>query len=122
MAANLQTRRILEALERQPGVLRVGASTNLPTGSQFNMLMQFPDAAKPMHNTVRSRPGFLQVFGIPLLAGRGFDAQRDVAGGVAGMRGQCGFLCEIICTAATLLDRSSPPSGGWGFMLPDPCV
>lgn len=80
-AANLQTRRILEALERQPGVLRVGASTNLPTGSQFNMLMQFPDGSQANAQYRPVTPGFLQVFGIPLLAGRGFDAQRDVAGG-----------------------------------------
>lgn len=80
-AANLQTRRILEALERQPGVLRVGASTNLPTGSQFNMLMQFPDGSQANAQYRPVTPGFLQVFGIPLLAGRGFEPQSDVADG-----------------------------------------
>jgi putative ABC transport system permease protein len=80
-AVTLQTRHILEALGRQPGVQRTGASTNLPTGSQFNMLMQFPDGSQANAQYRPVTPGFLQVFGIPLLAGRGFDAQRDVAGG-----------------------------------------
>lgn len=81
VAATQQTRRIVEALTAQPGVLRAGASTNLPTGSQLNMLMQFPDGSQGSAQYRPVTPGFLQVFGIPLLAGRGFDAQSDVAGG-----------------------------------------
>lgn len=80
-AATLQTRRIVEALEAQPGVLRAGAATNLPTGTQFNMSMRFPDGTETSAQYRPVMPGFLQVFGIPLLAGRGFEPQSDVADG-----------------------------------------
>lgn len=74
-----QTRRILERLQRLPGVERAGASTNLPTASQLNYSMLLPDKRTINGQYRLSSPGFLEAFGIPLLTGRGFD-ERDVAG------------------------------------------
>ncbi|WP_250623287.1 ADOP family duplicated permease [Pinirhizobacter soli] len=79
----LQTRRILDALAAQPGVVRAAASTNLPTGSQFNMSMRFPDGSEQSAQYRPATPGFFELFGIPLVAGRGFDPLHDVAGGEA---------------------------------------
>ena len=81
VAMNLQTRRILDALAAQPGVVRAAASTNLPTGSQFNMSMRFPDGSEQSAQYRPVTPGFFELFRIPLLAGRGFDPLHDVAGG-----------------------------------------
>ncbi|MCD7097477.1 ABC transporter permease [Stenotrophomonas sp. MMGLT7] len=75
-----QARGVLQALERESGAALAGASTNLPTASQFNNYMEFPDGRG---SGVQYRPvsaGFLDVFGIPLLAGRGFDATLDRVG------------------------------------------
>lgn len=80
-AVTLQSRRIVEALQAQPGVIRAGASTNLPTGSRLNMRMGFADGSEASAEYRPVTPDFLDVFGIRVLAGRGFDAQRDVAGG-----------------------------------------
>ncbi|PPT46430.1 ADOP family duplicated permease [Xanthomonas arboricola] len=79
-AVNAQARNLLQVLERQPSAGKSGASTNLPTGSQFNVSIEFPDGR---NDAVQYRPmttHYLDVFGIPLLAGRGFDAIRDRAG------------------------------------------
>ncbi len=80
-AVNRQTERIVEALQRRPGVIAAGAATNLPTGSQLNMPMRFPDGSETGAQYRPVTPGFLEMFGVPLLAGRRFDAQQDVAGG-----------------------------------------
>lgn len=74
-----QTRRILERLQRLPGVERAGASTNLPTGSQLNYSMILPDEREINGQYRLNSPGFLEAFDIPLLTGRGFN-DRDVAG------------------------------------------
>ncbi len=80
-AVTHQAQQILEALQARPGVVHAGAATNLPTGSQFNMLMNFPDGSQTNAQYRPVTAGFLQVFGIPLLSGRGFDERQDVAGG-----------------------------------------
>ena len=77
--AMAQTRRIIERLERMPGVEKAGASTNLPTASQLNYSMVLPDKKTITSQYRLSSPDFLATFGVPLLAGRGFD-DRDVAG------------------------------------------
>ncbi|ATB48337.1 ADOP family duplicated permease [Corallococcus macrosporus] len=74
-----QTRRILERLRAFPGVENVGASTNLPTGSQLNYSMVLPDQRTITGQYRLISPGFLETFSIPVLAGRGFD-DRDDAG------------------------------------------
>lgn len=72
-----QTGRILERLGRVPGVSGIGASTNLPAGSQLNYSMQLPSGATVDSQYRLASPGFLDVFKVPLLAGRGFqDADR----------------------------------------------
>ncbi|WP_426752821.1 ADOP family duplicated permease [Myxococcus sp. Y35] len=75
-----QTRRILERLQRFPGVETAGASTNLPTGSQLNYSMVLPDQRTITGQYRLSSPGFFESFGIPVLAGRGFDDRDDAAG------------------------------------------
>jgi predicted permease len=75
-----QTSRILERLRSFPGVEAAGASTNLPTGSQLNYTMVLPDQRNITGQYRLSSPGFLETFGIPLLAGRGFDDRDDAAG------------------------------------------
>ncbi|MFT4198168.1 MAG: ABC transporter permease, partial [Pseudoxanthomonas sp.] len=83
-AASGQTRAVLSALEREFGAGLAGASTNLPTASQLNIGVEFPDARSS--TSVQYRPvtsRFLDVFGIPLLAGRSFDAKLDRAGAEA---------------------------------------
>lgn len=74
-----QTRRILERLQRLPGVDKAGASTNLPTASQLNYSMMLPDKSTITGQYRLSSPDFLETFGVALLAGHGFD-ERDVAG------------------------------------------
>jgi predicted permease len=73
-----QTRRVLESLQRLPGVERAGASTNLPTGSQLNYPMILPDGRTITGQYRLSSPGFLETLRIPLLTGRAFAAT-DVA-------------------------------------------
>lgn len=77
-----QTQRILERIERVPGVEGAGASTNFPTASQLNFGFLLADGATVPGQFRLNTPGFLEVFGIPLLAGRGF-ADTDVAGSEA---------------------------------------
>jgi len=75
-----QIRELRQALNREPGVRETGVSTNLPTASQFNMYAQFPDGRG---TSVQFRPvsaGYLDVFGIALIAGRSFDPLSDRAG------------------------------------------
>lgn len=88
-----QTKRVVEALARQPGVVKAGASTNLPTGSQLNMSMRFPDGSETNAQFRPVTPDFLNVFDINLVAGRGFDARTDVAGG------------ELVCVVSTAFVR-----------------
>ncbi|MCD9030377.1 ADOP family duplicated permease [Luteimonas sp. Y-2-2-4F] len=79
-AVKRQTQEVIRLLEREPGADLVGASTNLPTGSQLNMYMELPDGRGV---SVQYRPmtaRFMEVFGIPLLTGRGFDASLDREG------------------------------------------
>jgi len=75
-----QMRELRAALERDASVRQSGVSTNLPTASQFNMYAEFPDGSG---SSVQFRPisaGYLEVFGIPLVSGRAFDALSDRAG------------------------------------------
>lgn len=74
-----QTRRILERIERMPGVEGAGASTNFPTASQLNFGFRLPDGATVSGQFRLNTPGFLDVFAIPLLSGRGFK-DTDAAG------------------------------------------
>ncbi|MGH8086028.1 MAG: ADOP family duplicated permease [Lysobacter sp.] len=79
-AVKRQTQDVIRILGREPGVELAGASTNLPTGSQFNMYVELPDGRGV---SVQYRPvtaQFLEIFDIPLLMGRGFDASLDQAG------------------------------------------
>ncbi|MCD9005843.1 ADOP family duplicated permease [Luteimonas sp. XNQY3] len=75
-----QTRRIVERIRAMPGVTAVGASTNPPTASQLNFGVTLADGRVATVQYRLQTPGFLEVFGIPLLAGRAFDDD-DVAGG-----------------------------------------
>ncbi|QCW27685.1 FtsX-like permease family protein [Lysobacter enzymogenes] len=79
-AVERQTRGFLERLARLPGVQAVGASTNLPTGSQLNMPVGLADGRQigPQYRPVSA--GFLDALRVPLRAGRGLD-DRDRAGG-----------------------------------------
>ncbi|MFT4247284.1 MAG: ADOP family duplicated permease [Pseudomonas sp.] len=78
-AVSHQAQAVLQALAQEPGAGIAGASTNLPTGSQLNMYVELPDGRG---TSVQYRPAsahFLEVFGVPLLTGRSFDASRDSA-------------------------------------------
>lgn len=68
-----QTERILDRLRRVPGVAGIGASTNLPAGSQLNYSMLLPSGQTVDTQYRLSSPGFLDALKIPLLAGRGFS-------------------------------------------------
>jgi putative ABC transport system permease protein len=76
--ATEETRRIIERIERIPGVERAGASTNLPTASQLTYSMVLPDQRTITGQYRLSTPGFLDVVGVRLLAGRRLD-DRDTA-------------------------------------------
>lgn len=87
-----QTQRILERIGRMPGVTSAGASTNFPTASQLNFSMVLPDKSQITAQYRLNTPGFLESFGIPLLAGRGFN-DRDTAG------------AEPVCLVSALFAR-----------------
>jgi len=117
-AATVQTRRILEALEAQPGVVRAAAASNLPTGSQLNMSLNFPDGR---NTSVQYRPvtqTFMQVFGIPLLAGRTFDAQHDVVGGEPVCMVSSAFVRDYLHDGNAIGQIVTMPDSGSGHSLP----
>lgn len=74
-----QQRRIVEMLSMQQGVRNVAASTNLPTGSQFNYNMQLPSGQEISAQFRPITSGFFDVFSIPLLSGRTFTDTQDRA-------------------------------------------
>lgn len=73
------SRRLIERLQQLPGVERVAVSTNLPTGSQLNLPATLADGqtVSPQYRPVSA--GFTEVFGIPVVSGRGLTEQ-DSAG------------------------------------------
>ncbi|QNH13655.1 ADOP family duplicated permease [Xanthomonas sp. SI] len=74
-----QTRRIVARLQQVPGIERVGVSTNPPATTQLSWSVEV-DGMPSVNSQYRlATPQFLQVFRIPLLAGRGI-AEADVAG------------------------------------------
>lgn len=77
-----QAERIAEAMHALPGVAAVGASTNLPTNSQLNVTVSFGDGRQENVQYRPVTPEFLQVFDIPMQAGRGIDVN-DRAGAEA---------------------------------------
>ncbi len=117
-AATIQTRRILGALEAQPGVVQAAASSNLPTGSQLNMSLNFPDGSS---TSVQYRPvtqTFMQVFGIPLLTGRIFDEQHDVAGGEPVCVVSAAFVRDHLHGGKAIGQIVTMPDSGGGHALP----
>jgi putative ABC transport system permease protein len=75
-----QTRRIVARLQQVPGIERVAVSSNPPTSTQLNWSVSVEDGAPLINSQYRlATPQFLEVFRIPLLAGRGI-ADGDVAG------------------------------------------
>ncbi|XQA68497.1 ADOP family duplicated permease [Xanthomonas sacchari] len=75
-----QTRRIVARLQQVPGIDRVGVSTNPPTATRLSWSVEI-DGARSVDSQYRlATSQFLEVFRIPLLAGRGI-ADSDVAGG-----------------------------------------
>ncbi len=74
-----QTRRIVARLQQVPGIARVGVSSNPPTATRLSWSVEV-DGAPSIDSQYRVvTPQFLEVFRIPLLAGRGI-ADGDVAG------------------------------------------
>ncbi|WP_369933824.1 ADOP family duplicated permease [Xanthomonas tesorieronis] len=74
-----QTRRIVARLQQVPGIERVGVSSNPPTATRLSWSVEV-DGAPSIDSQYRvATPQFLEVFRIPLLAGRGI-ADGDVAG------------------------------------------
>ncbi|MFT4247240.1 MAG: ABC transporter permease, partial [Pseudomonas sp.] len=63
--------RIVERLQRVPGVQYVAAASNPPTTTQLNMPIILPDARSLSTQFRLMTPQMLDVFRIPLLAGRG---------------------------------------------------
>ncbi|MFC3655516.1 FtsX-like permease family protein [Xanthomonas hyacinthi] len=74
-----QTRRILARLQQVPGIARVGASSNPPATTRLSWSVSVAGLSSldTQYRLVTS--GFLDVFRIPLLAGRGIGVG-DVAG------------------------------------------
>jgi predicted permease len=74
-----QARRIIARLQQVPGIERAGVSSNPPTATRLSWSVEV-DGAPTIDSQYRLvTPQFLEVFRIPLLAGRGF-ADGDVAG------------------------------------------
>lgn len=80
-AVAAQARSLGDALRREPGIVDAQASAVLPTGSQLNLMMQLPDGRRDAVQFHPITSGFLDLFGIHLQAGRGFDISGDGAGG-----------------------------------------
>ncbi|MXV06682.1 MULTISPECIES: ADOP family duplicated permease [unclassified Xanthomonas] len=74
-----QTRRIVARLQQVPGIDRVGVSTNPPTATRLSWSVEINGAPSVDAQYRLATPQFLDVFRIPLLAGRGI-ADSDVAG------------------------------------------
>ncbi|MDA3308112.1 MULTISPECIES: ABC transporter permease [Stenotrophomonas] len=74
-----QGRRILDAVQQRAGVTSAAISTNLPTGSQFNMGIELPTGRTISSQYRPITDGFFTVFSIPLLAGRSFDDAQERA-------------------------------------------
>jgi len=74
-----RVQRMLERLAQIPGIVSAGASSGLPTASHVNSYVGLPNNRAVLINYSMVSPDFLQVLGIPLLTGRGLNAQ-DVAG------------------------------------------
>jgi predicted permease len=74
-----QTRRIVARLQQVPGIARAGASTNPPTTTQLSWSVSVVDTSSLDVQYRLVTADFLDVFRIPLLAGRGIAAT-DVVG------------------------------------------
>ncbi|MEB1529767.1 ADOP family duplicated permease [Xanthomonas sp. WHRI 7945] len=74
-----QTRRIVARLQQVPGIERVGVSSNPPTTTQLSWSVEVEGMPSVNSQYRLATPDFLQVFRIPLLAGRGIS-EGDVAG------------------------------------------
>lgn len=74
-----QGQRIIDRLRQIPGIQAVSASTNLPTGSQFNLTFTLPDDRATSVQYRQVTADFLRVFNIPVVAGRELRAE-DIAG------------------------------------------
>ena len=74
-----QTERISAALARLPAVQAVTASNVPPTNAQFNLPVAFADGRGTPVQYRMVTPGYADVMGMPLLAGRMIDSS-DVAG------------------------------------------
>lgn len=75
-----QTRRIVDGLERLPGVEAATVANVPPTRGQFNMAFDFGDGRGTSTQYRVVFPGYGNVLGLPLLAGRMLDAS-DAEGG-----------------------------------------
>jgi len=72
-AVTQQAERIEEALRAMPGVEKAGMASILPTNSQLNVTVAFPDGREASLQYRPVTPEFLSVFHVPLLAGRGIE-------------------------------------------------
>lgn len=104
-----QQRRISEMLSAQQGVKGVAASTNLPTGSQFNYNMQLPSGQDISAQFRPITSNFFDVFSIPLLSGRTFSDTQD--------RADSARTCIVSNSFAKAYLKGSPL--GQTIMLPD---
>lgn len=79
-------KRLIEGVERQNGVLSVGAIHHLPIGSAGRFLSRFrvegrtPEGEEPSIGVRIVTPEYFQTIGVPVLQGRGIEDQ-DRAGG-----------------------------------------
>lgn len=79
-AMSVQTQRIIERLERVPGIARASAASNPPTTTQLNWSFLLPDTREISAQYRFMTPDMFDVYRIPVLVGRGF-AEGDTAGG-----------------------------------------
>jgi predicted permease len=71
--------RIIERLQRMPGVLHAAAGSNPPVTTQLNWGLLLPDGQEISAQYRFMTPQALQIFGIPVLSGRGIEPG-DIAG------------------------------------------
>lgn len=103
-------RRVVERLQRLPGAQSATLATNLPIGMPLNYPVQVPGQDMVSVEFRAVDDGFFGSFGIPVVAGRGFDG-RDREGGEPVLAVNQAFAREFLgwsagASASVVLDRS----------------
>lgn len=109
-AVRAMGRRVVERLQQLPGAQSATLATNLPIGMPLNYPVQVPGQDMVSVEFRAVDDGFFASFGIPVVAGRGFDG-RDREGGEPVLAVNQAFAREFLgwtgdTSADAVLDRS----------------